>query len=668
MTVMNVTTIENWSDANQRYLVMSMDLLKQYLLRHIDGNSEPFDGSEIEKELADLTNSMSAPPALEELCDAFGLSAFERTIVLMCAAMELESSFPALCARAHGDTQRPFPTFSLALAALPQPHWSVLAPSAPLRHWRLIELESSSSLVNSPLCIDQRVMSYLMGVQHLDEKLNGFVQPVLAASYLVPSHRKLAEEVAELWGHGSQPGRLPVIELCSAEISQSLPIAAAACSVLGLHVQSMSSQVLPISPVELETIVRLWKRESTLSGNALILDHSTAEPGDVAREAMIDRVLETIGGAVIVLSRRRRRARQRSMESFHVGNPSRDEQKALWSMSLGEAAAELDGQIERLVSQFNLDAPAITSICERVRARSTESGNQGGEDFNLLATQLWEACRMQTRLRLDNLAQRVESSACRDDLILPTKQLATLDELARHVRHRETVFQEWGFAEKLSHGSGINALFVGDSGTGKKLAAEVLANEVERDLYRIDLSQVVNKYIGETEKNLSRIFDAADEGDAILLFDEADSLFGKRREVEDSHDRYSNVEISYLLQRMEQYRGLSILTLKKKTTIDSVFLSRFRLIVQFPFPRGRARASIWQRVFPVETPTRGLDFAKLAQLKINGGQIRNIAISAAFLAADEKQPVLMQHVAEAARIEYTNREKSLTDKEIRGWM
>jgi SpoVK/Ycf46/Vps4 family AAA+-type ATPase len=235
------------------------------------------------------------------------------------------------------------------------------------------------------------------------------------------------------------------------------------------------------------------------------------------------------------------------------------------------------------------------------------------------------------------------------------------------VRQRTRVYQTWGFASKGSRGLGITALFAGASGTGKTMAAEVLAHELKLDLYRIDLSAVVSKYIGETEKNLKRVFDAAEEGGALLLFDEADALFGKRSEVKDSHDRYANIEVSYLLQRMEAYRGLAILTTNMKEALDKAFLRRIRFVVQFPFPDAAQRAAIWQRIYPAQTPVTDLDCAKLAQLSIAGGNIRNIALHAAFLAADGEEPVQMKHMLQAARTEYAKLERTLTAAETGGW-
>ncbi|NEQ22364.1 MAG: ATP-binding protein, partial [Microcoleus sp. SIO2G3] len=206
------------------------------------------------------------------------------------------------------------------------------------------------------------------------------------------------------------------------------------------------------------------------------------------------------------------------------------------------------------------------------------------------------------------------------------------------------------------------------SGTGKTMAAEVIAQELCLDLYRIDLSAVVSKYIGETEKNLRRIFDAAETGGAILLFDEADALFGKRSEVKDSHDRHANVEVSYLLQRMEAYQGLAILTTNLKGSLDQAFLRRIRFVISFPFPDAKARAKIWQRIFPNRTPTQGLDVDKLGKLNVAGGNIRNIALNAAFLAAEAGESVMMKHIAQATKSECLKLERTLTDTEIRGWV
>jgi SpoVK/Ycf46/Vps4 family AAA+-type ATPase len=275
---------------------------------------------------------------------------------------------------------------------------------------------------------------------------------------------------------------------------------------------------------------------------------------------------------------------------------------------------------------------------------------------------------MRARPSLDAVAQRVESAAGWDDLVLPPAALAVLHQVLASVAHRLTVYEDWGLGRVGGNrGLGTSVLFTGPSGTGKTFAAEVLAHELRLDLYRVDLSQVVSKYIGETEKNLRRVFDAADQGGVVLLFDEADALFGKRSEVRDSHDRYANIEVSYLLQRMETYRGLAILTTNMRDAIDQAFLRRIRFTVTFPFPDPELRGEIWRRVFPAATPTADLRLGALARLNVTGGNIRNIAINAAFLAAAAGEPVSMLHLAQAARSEYAKLDKPLTAAEIGGW-
>ncbi|HLO89144.1 MAG TPA: ATP-binding protein, partial [Nostocaceae cyanobacterium] len=252
--------------------------------------------------------------------------------------------------------------------------------------------------------------------------------------------------------------------------------------------------------------------------------------------------------------------------------------------------------------------------------------------------------------------------------ILPSITKDTLQQICHHVKYRKLVYDDWQMVNKQGRGLGINALFYGSSGLGKTTAAEIIAKELDLDLYRVDLSAVVSKYVGETEKNLSQIFDAAESGSVVLLFDEADALFGKRSEVKDSKDRYANMEVSYLLQRMEAYRGLSILTTNKEDDMDGAFRRRLRFIVEFPFPKIPERMELWRRAFPPQMPTEGLDFEKLAQLNATGANIRSIALHAAFIAAAAGEPLKMTHMLQATRQEMTKLGKSLTAADIEDWV
>jgi len=298
----------------------------------------------------------------------------------------------------------------------------------------------------------------------------------------------------------------------------------------------------------------------------------------------------------------------------------------------------------------------------RERVRDGELSEAAAGDL------LMEFCRADSRSALRSLAQAIEAKAGWNDIVLPESSLEVLRAIAAQVRQQGRVLDSWGFAQQTTRGLGISALFHGLSGTGKTLAAEVLARDLKLDLFRIDLSQMVSKYIGETEKNLRTLFDAAENTGAILLFDEADALFGKRSEVRDSHDRYANIEVSYLLQRVESYRGLAILTTNMRAALDAAFLRRISFFVNFPFPDQQQRRAIWQRMFPPQTPCEGLDFDKLSRLNLPGGNIRNIALNAAYIAADRQEPVRMEHLLIASRRECAKIERPLTAAETGAWV
>jgi hypothetical protein len=440
-----------------------------------------------------------------------------------------------------------------------------------------------------------------------------------------------------------------VLREIAAEISRSL----------NLQLYAVQASEIPGAAPERGAFIRLWDREATLNGGALLLDADAAEHLN-----NVCAVAEKLSGILFIASRRPLSLQlTRAVVCEHVEKPNSTEQQDLWSRRLAGHDTASNGLIPSLVNQFNLTVPMIEAACGEALARQTPGASQSA-----LKTDLWNACRAQARPRLDELAQRVEMRAEWDDLVLPATQKGILGEIAAHVRHRQTVYETWGFALRSSLGLGTSVVFAGPSGTGKTLAAEVLANSLSLDLYHIDLSSVVSKYIGETEKNLRRIFDAAEFGGAILLFDEADALFGKRSEVKDSHDRYANIEVSFLLQQMEAYRGLAILTTNMLSAFDSAFLRRVRFVVQFPFPAAAERALIWSRVFPAATPIENLNLTKLARLNLTGGNIRNIALNAAFHAADAAEPVRMGHVLRATISEYAKLEKPLVEAEIGDWL
>ncbi|MEH1891904.1 MAG: ATP-binding protein [Nostoc sp.] len=655
-----------WYDANQQYLSASIALirhtLEQYTVNLLNSSDKLSNNDKYEQDLQKAADALPAPSALERICQIFGLSAFERDVLLLCAAMELSSNFSSVCSVAQPEEQKPYPTLGLALAALPNPQWDVITPYAPLRRWRLIKIGEAHALTLCPLQIDERILHYLFGIQYLDEGLSGMIEPLQSHNDLVPSHQTVAEKIVAVLLHTPTTGELPVIQFHGMESANKRDIAVTVSEMLGLQLNTMSAHLVPVIPNELDNFIRLWNREILLSASAMLINCDELDTTDMARLKAIAHLIEHLNGVLMITSQDKMTVKQRPTVSFDIHKPTLEEQGAVWREALSDLVPQLNGSVNILANQFNLSAVSIQAACAQVAGHLSQK--QENSDINNI---LWDVCRIQARPRLDELAQRIEPVADWEDLVLPPLHKQVLHELVAHVRQRNTVYGSWGFGGKSARGLGITALFAGASGTGKTLAAEVLASVLRLDFYRIDLSSVISKYIGETEKNLRQVFDAAQESGVILLFDEADALFGKRSEVKDSRDRYANIEVSYLLQSMEAYPGLAILTTNLKSSIDTAFLRRIRFVLQFPFPDTIQRAEIWRRVFPTSTPTQGLDPMKLAKLNVAGGNIRNIALNAAFLAADAGESVQMKHLLRATQSEYSKLEKPLTDAEVDNW-
>jgi ATP-dependent 26S proteasome regulatory subunit len=497
-----------------------------------------------------------------------------------------------------------------------------------------------------------------MGHQSLHERLLSLGTRRVFPGSISEFHHALVTSLAQTWVSASQAQRpLPLLHLWGRDRSSLTAAAAALCTLLGLDLWMLTATALPTDPAQVHTLCNLWEREWQLNRRVLLLTCDVEQPSP-ERDGAIAYLVDALNTPVIVTAPERRAPSQRPQVAQEIPLPSPQEQRQIWVDQLGDQVATLNGHLDRLVSHFNLSRDAIETACHTAQGRPETD----------LSVALWQACRTQARPQLDALAERIHPAATWEDLVLPDREMAILKEVAAHVRQRAKVYEQWGFADKGQRGLGISALFAGASGTGKTLSAEILGHALDLDVYRIDLSAVVSKYIGETEKNLRRVFDAAEGSGVVLLFDEADALFGKRTEVKDSHDRHANLEVSYLLQRMEAYRGLAILTTNLKASLDQAFLRRIRFVVQFPFPDVAQRAEIWRRSFPPQAPQADLDFAKLARLNVPGGNIRNIALNAAFLAADADQPIAMAHLLQAARSEYLKLERPLTDTEVKGWV
>lgn len=579
--------------------------------------------------------------ASSDLAEIFGLDPISAELLFAVAACELDAAAGPRVARPETPGSL---TMDLAESLIGPGVGAALAASAPLRRWRLLELVGQGPFHERPIRIDERILDYLLERPGLDTRLEGLVRPLHGAPATAATLEDEAERLASaLTADGPPPVLL--VEGGAAEQRRSLVCQAAALA--GAQVLRLDAADLPSAWPERHATALYLDRELALSRALLLIEADAVQTDRQDLLALVDRLLGPVAIAApeAALPEREPALRTRLPE------PSPGDRRAEWRAALGPEAQAAG--IDRLAAQFALPPRAIRSVAAEAK----------GSDVTSSKDRLWEAARRRSRGPLVGLAERITARVGWDDLVVPPDTRAALEELTAHQRNAWRVLSDWGWAEKGDRGLGTAALFSGASGTGKTLAAEVIAAELALDLYRIDLSRVVSKYIGETEKNLSRIFEAAETGGAILLFDEADALFGKRSEVKDSHDRYANVEVSYLLQQMEAYRGLAVLTTNQRNAVDRAFLRRLRQVVVFPFPDADARAEIWARIFPADTPLDGVDPLRLARLSIAGGAIRSIALNAAFLAAAEDSPVRPAHLQRAARREYAKLEKPFTATE-----
>jgi hypothetical protein len=639
--------VVDWLAVNQHALAAAIGRVRG-LLEHAcagEAGSDPPDA---------VSSAEALPSALAALVERLGLTPFERDVLVLCAGVELDSALAAACS-AHDDGAPGAPTFALAFDVLSDPDRRAATPARPLRRWRLVEAADRGSLMRAALRIDEWALHYLQGYAYLDERLRAFVEPVTAPGVLPRSQALVAETAAALWS-GADEVDHPHIQLDGVDGVSRLAVAATACAQQGLGLLRVRPCALALAPAERAAVATLCARHALLCGAAVALDggqHEAAGSSD-----RISDFLAALGLPSIVLSGETVGLHAGPVVRLSVPRPILLEQQAMWHESLHDTWQGQDEHLGTIASQFDFDAPTITAASSLAR-RFMLSEAPGAA--------IAHACRLQIQAPLDGFAERIQPRARLADLVLPSSLIGLFGEIASQARNRVQVHEEWGFAQTATRGLGISALFSGPSGTGKTMAAEALANELQQDLYRVDLAAVVSKYIGETEKNLQRVFSAAEQGGVVLLFDEADALFGKRSEVKDSHDRFANLEVSYLLQRMESYRGLAILTTNQRPSIDAAFLRRLRFIVEFPFPDAEQRTRLWQGAFPSGVPIQGLKYERLAQLALAGGSIRNIAINAAFLAAEADQPVTMHHIAHAARSECSKQDRALSPSETEGW-
>ena len=608
---------------------------------------------------------------LPHISHLFNLSPFEQDLLLLALAPELDQRYQTLYAYLQDNVERKRPTVTLALQLFCQSLEEQIqarpafAEASSLRINNLLQLhedahERPTPLLSQGLKLDARLVQFLLEDNRLDVRLT---QPLPIARW-VRSAVGLAALV------------LPkTIYVLLNNLSQQSPSQARLCllqgpagvgkkACAGAIAQAWGKLLLVI---DLDTLLKgtqnalerlqiAW-REAQLYGSVLYLDHwETVVTEENAQTFAICRWVESAisrAPSVVFLgsqcSWHPQKVAAYGVTQLEISLPDEPQRVQLWTQqiqALGYGETELD--VPYLARAFRFSGGQI----QRALAHGNSQAQLQQRD--LQQADVLMGCRSVAQQQLIRFAQRLTPKRGWDDLVLPPHLLTQLQDFCQQLRYRTLVYGQWGFGERLSLGKGLVALFTGSSGTGKTLSAEVLATETGLDLYRIDLASVVSKYIGETEKNLSQVFQDAQTSNAILFFDEADALFGKRSDVKDAHDRYANIEVNYLLQQVEAYEGAIILASNYSKNIDDAFLRRLQFKLEFPFPNEMLRLAIWRHIFPANVPlAEDIDWGFLAKrFKLSGGNIKNVAVAAAFGAAAGDSEVGMEQIVLGVKREY----------------
>jgi hypothetical protein len=625
-----------------------------------------------------------ASPRLRRLAELFELDPFEQDALLVCLAPDVDLRYERLYAYLQDDVTRRRPTVDLVLRLLTPSleerarAREAFSPGGRLLSRGLLAMASDdnagqTSLLSRPLRVDERVVEYMLGSDRLDSRVEVFgylFAPADAARQWQLPNDIRAGLVVALRQRAGMGNLGPVVYLHGAIGSGKRATARAACAAAGRPLLLIDVPALVSASTErtLPPMLAAVAREALLQEAVLGLEGfdcllADDQEATVAR-LQVRRVLGDYRGPALLLGDARwepamwlpdAKAMRVELRALGVGDRVRLWRSQLDSLLTGPEVAEL-------ATRYRLaDDDAIQGMLADAASRALLRGadRPGMDDFRL-------AARAIATPPLEGLARHVEPRYGWDDIVLPPDGLAQLHEVCARLRHQGTVLEQWGYGRKHARRGGITALFAGQPGTGKTMAAEIIAGELGLDLYRIDLSAVVSKYIGDTEKNLEKIFRAADQGEAVLLFDEADAIFGKRSEVRDARDRYANVEVAYLLQRIEAYDGLAVLTTNLRGNIDEAFVRRLDCVLEFPMPEEAERLRIWQLALPAEAPLDdGVDLGFLARkLKLAGGHIRNIALTAGFLAAQDGGAIGMRHLTRATRREYQKLGKLVAESDF----
>jgi AAA+ superfamily predicted ATPase len=619
------------------------------------------------------------------LIDAFALTPFDVDVLVLALAPDLDLRYERLYAYLQDDLTRRRPTVDLALnlfcasASDRLVQRARFSRDAPLSRYHLIDLTVEATPTRAPLlansiAVDPQILSYLVGESGLDPRLAGCCSLLSAdgSFSLLAAEDDTTESLAAIVGAHYDRDEPVVLHFVGPRGTGKRGTAAAVAARLGrpLLVVDLTRA---LDGADWERTLSLARRDAWLRGAILYVHGCDAvlSADRDARRSDLESTVSAFGGAA-VLSSTRAWPDAIGGEAVQItfGLPAFERQAALWREMVTQSGHQLaEDEASTLASRFRLTPRQIAVAVASASRRAEWDAVRAAPDDRATAitmSDLLAAARQGSGQDLAALASRIEPVHVWTDLVLPDDTLTQLREMCERVALRHAVMQRWGFERRFSRGKGVNALFSGSSGTGKTMAAEVIAGELGLDLFRVELAGVVSKYIGETEKNLDRIFDAAERSNGIVFFDEADALFGKRSEVHDAHDRYANIEISYLLQRMEEYDGVAILSTNLRGNLDAAFVRRLAFAVHFPFPDDAGRERIWRGVWPSEVPLDPeIDFASLAErFAVSGGSIRNIALSAAFLAARDAETVRMSHILAATRREYQKLGKTLEASDL----
>jgi len=591
------------------------------------------------------------------LVASFGLSTLDSIILLLTLAPEFDLRYERIYAYLQDDVSQRHPTVNLMMNLLGGSVaqrfaiWQRLSAEMPLRKHRLITCVADasrpqSSFLSYQIRVDHRITGYLLGEDHIDSRL------VHAVKIQQPDSTLWLPQVAEPL-QAAMP-YAPIIYMQGGVEMGQLETALALCASQNLPLVQIDMTVLAAKETPLEDNLRLALREGYLSNGAIFIDHWESALGEIRMPSpAVWESLLAYPQTVFISARGEwepvdiNRERRMLRMSFNI--PDYRERYGVWEEAISKYETALQPQdIEETSAKFGFTRSQI------IRAVHTALDLAQSRGDLVQKADLYAGAQAHANLQLGTLAKRIVPRFGWDDLILPPEQITQLREMSLRLRYSHVVQQEWGFGDHMPNSSGISALFAGDSGTGKTLSAEVIAKDLGLVMYKIDLSAVVSKYIGETEKNLNTIFTTAQSSNAILFFDEADALFGKRSEVKDARDRYANIEIAYLLQQIEAYDGVVIMATNFRQNLDDAFTRRLDFLVDFPFPDAEYRKRLWEAHFPPRTPVADdVDFAEVAErYRLAGGNIRNVALAAAYLAASNGRVVTREHIRSAVRREH----------------